>query len=335
MTAGGGRRPPGGPPRDLHSLGLRPDGEWPGQVVSLGDIWHTEALIDALAADHTIPPGAPTDPAVTLLAALLRDLDPSVPTASTTGPAAEPGPLAQAPQHQHSPRPWPLPIRVLVTAVAVVAAVALVALVQPPWPSATTRTAAGPLAAPLPPAAQIRAAGPGPTAPGSAPLAGTPSWVPPSAATTHPAQTAPSIPADARSGPASAARPSQPAHTTPATPDGLPASTAPGYHPATSVGESSSGPGGPATVRRSVLRRLPRKHAGPGTPPGPTHSGPGAPAPAGHRPGGTFHRGGPVSGPGPQGGSPAGQKRSPVAHPWQFWMRSLARAHPGPTWPAR
>ena len=75
MTAGGGPAPPGGTQRDPDSPDPSPEGEGSEQIVSLGEIWRAEAIVDALGARRGLPPDAMGDPAVELLAALSEDVD--------------------------------------------------------------------------------------------------------------------------------------------------------------------------------------------------------------------------------------------------------------------
>ncbi|HEY2578306.1 MAG TPA: hypothetical protein VGI74_18535 [Streptosporangiaceae bacterium] len=320
MTAGGGRWPPGGTPRDLRSLRARPDGEWPGQVVSLGEIWHTEALIDALATSGTIPPTAANDPAATLLAAFIQDLDPSACTAPSPASAqpAEPD-AAQRRGKRRTARPWPIPVRALATALAAAAAVVLVAVVQPPWPASGSRTATRPLAAQLQPAMQVRLPGQHHPSPDDPLLTGPAGLVPPPAAGDSWPSSSPAIPAGARSRPASTARMGLARQAGPAgaahgfRPDsGLPVGAGPAHNGSVPAGRGPAWHSGPAAGHHGGTRRPPRSLSGPGG--RQLQPGPRAPAPAGHGAVGPPHRG---TRPSPAGGG---------TRPWKFWLRGTARA---------
>lgn len=270
MRTGGGRRPPGGPPRVPRSPEFPPEAGRPGQIISLDDIWRTEALFSALATGGTVPPD---DPAAVLLAAFLHDIDPSAPPA----PAHPSAPVR--PERRHRLLPWPVPVRALVTALAAAAAVVLVAVVQPPWPASGGGSAVRPLSAQLQPTLQVRAPGQRHSSPGNPPLTGPAALLPPPAAVNRPGRSTPTssraIPADSPSGPASAARADLPGGTAPASPahafapgNGPPAATGPVHRLSVPVSSSpkrapawASGPRRPAPTAASPGRQ--HLHPGP------------------------------------------------------------------------
>jgi len=305
LTTRGGRRPSGGPPRVPRSPESPPDAERPGQIISLDEIWQTEALFNALAAGHTVPPG---DPAAVLLAAFLHDIDPSARPAPAA--TAQPG----APARRRSGWLWPIPVRALVTGLAAAAAIALVAVVQPPWPASGGRTAVRPLSAQLQPAIQVRTPGRHPS-PDNAPG---PATLPPPSAVKRPARStppsSPSVPAGTRRVPASAARAGLPGNS-------APAGTTHDFRPGASQ-PAATGPVNNLSVpASSPPKHAPAWHSGPGRPPHTgaspggrhPHSGPRVHVPADRHAVGTPHR---VTRP----SSPGGATR-----PWQFWLRGTGR----------